>query len=309
MKTAFLFPGQGSQYVGMGKALFENSESARRIFATADQVLGFSISKLCFEGPEDELKRTENAQPALLTVSYAAFVAAKECGIEPDGMAGHSLGEYTALAASGAITFEDALRLVRERGRLMGEAGKATNGGMAAVLSVPKETLSEWIQKTCPGLVELANLNSPGQIVVSGKKEGLDKLAAVVSENKGRFIPLAVSGAFHSSLMQPAAEAYKAVVFSVKFSMPNPLVVANVTAGPIIDASVIPQQLVKHIVSPVRWEETLRYFESEGYTHYIEIGPGKVLSGLVKKTVQSAVIAQVEEVEAAKKVLAILKEV
>lgn len=309
MKTAFLFPGQGSQTVGMGKSLWESSESAKAIFARADEVLGFPLTQLCFEGPEDELKKTENAQPALLTVSYAAYTVLKELGVNPDGMAGHSLGEYSALTASGSIEFEDALRLVRERGRLMGEAARASEGGMAAVLSMDKDTLAQVISEVCPGEVELANLNCPGQIVVSGRKSGLEKLGPEVSARKGRFMPLAVSGAFHSSLMKPAADAFKEVVSKIDFKPPHPTVVANLTAAPINDVSVIPQQLADHIISPVRWEETLRYFSLEGYGCFVEVGSGKVLSGLVKKTLSDVAIVQVEEVEAAKKVLAISKEV
>lgn len=309
MKTAFVFPGQGSQSVGMGKALYESSQTARAIFEEANDTLGFDLTRLMFEGPDDDLKSTENAQPALLTVSYASFRLLKEMGIEPSALAGHSLGEYSALVAADALDFPSALRLVRERGRLMTKAAAESEGQMAAVLSMSADELREVIQRIAPKEVVIANLNSPGQIVISGRKEGILKVTAELAEKKAKVIPLAVSGAFHSFLMQPAADALLPMLYKTPFRRPSVTVIANLTAEPITDADGLPEQLAKHIVSPVRWVETLEYLERMGVTHYVEVGPGKVLSGLVKKTLSSAIIAQVDTEDSAKKVLAILKEV
>jgi len=282
--VAFVFPGQGSQKVGMGKELLEKYPFAREMYEKADNVLGFSLSKLSFEGPEEELTKTENAQVAILTYSIIALKALSEKGIQPAVVAGHSLGEFSALVASGMLSFESALKLVRKRGELMAHADPEKKGGMAAVLGLPAEVVEEVCAEVSrEAYVEPVNYNAPDQVVISGLKEGIAKAEPILKEKGAkRVIVLNVSGAFHSKLMAEAATHFKKVLDETPFSRPNCRVISNVTARE-EDETNIREMLFRQIQSPVRWVESVRYMESLGVSEIVEVGPGAVLTGLVKK--------------------------
>jgi [acyl-carrier-protein] S-malonyltransferase len=287
-KIAFIFPGQGSQEVGMGSDFYEQEETARKRMEQADDILGFKLSELCFHGPEEELRLTVNTQPALFTVSAAILdVLREKMDLVPDYVAGHSLGEYTAFYASGAIPFERGVELVRKRGMFMEEAVPAGIGAMAAVLGMEREDLGEICKSiTSQGkTVELANLNCPGQIVISGTKEGVE-LAGEMAKEKGarRVISLTVSGPFHSSLMEPAARKMEQVLREANdLTDPKIPVVVNVSARAVASKDEMVNALIRQVDSPVLWEDTVRWLINEGVDTFIEIGSGSVLSGLVKK--------------------------
>jgi [acyl-carrier-protein] S-malonyltransferase len=291
MTVAYLFPGQGAQTVGMGKDAYDQNPAARTIFDSADNALGFPLSDLCFNGPEDSLTQTVNTQPAILTASIAMLEASKSVlesmgYAEPSFVAGHSLGEYSALVAAQSISFSDAVQLVRERGRLMQAAGDASEGAMAAVMGMPEETLAKICADTG---VDMANLNSTDQIVISGSKEGIEKAQTLAQENGARrVVALKVSAAFHSSLMDPAVPGMRTALETAKIDTPKVQVIANVTAKPLTNSEEILDELAKQIRSPVQWFRTLQYLKNQGVTTYIEIGPGKVLTGLVKRVIGEA---------------------
>ncbi|HYH03002.1 MAG TPA: ACP S-malonyltransferase [Bacillota bacterium] len=308
-KIAFVYPGQGSQYVGMGKEIYENFPEARAVFDEADNVLGKPVSENCFNGPEELLKDTRNAQPAILTTSVAIHAILKAAGVQPDFVAGHSLGEYSALVASETVNFTQALNLVAERSRLMAQADPEQNGTMAAVLGLSRETLAECLQTAvATGKVEAANFNCPGQIVISGTKSGIGKMQELVSAKGGKFIPLAVSGPFHSSFMKPAAEQFRPFLEQAEWRQPSVTLIANVDARP-MTKEVIVDNLYRQIFSSVLWEDIVTYLSNAGVEVFVEVGPGKVLSGLIKKTVKGIKILNCEDSESIKKALAILKEV
>jgi len=310
-KTAFLFPGQGSQSVGMGKQLADEHEVVRRYFEKADERLAFPLSDIIFNGPAETLKRTENTQPALLTTSIAVLSLLQEHGIEADYAAGHSLGEYSALVAAGAIAFDDAVYAVRKRGLFMEEAVPAGEGTMAAVLGMEKEELSLVTKEVTEGghLVQLANLNCPGQIVISGMARGVEK-AVKLAKEKGarRVIPLEVSGPFHSDLMKPAADQLRSVLDDITISDANLPVIANVTAKEVVKAAEIRDKLIEQLYSPVLWEDTVRRLLDLGVDTFIEIGAGNVLSGLVKKVERRAKTFVVTDKDSLNKTVHQLKE-
>lgn len=303
-KIAFVFPGQGAQAVGMGKDLFEANQAAKHVFERADRVIGGGLVELIFNGPEEMLKRTYHTQPALLTVSTAFLEAFRESGISPDYVAGHSLGEYSALVAAGAIEFEDALRTVRSRGQFMEEAVPDGQGAMAAVLGAEREALAELCRIVTKeaGTVEMANINCPGQIVVSGSKEGVQ---AVVDRGKEagakRVIPLEVSGPFHSSLMNPAAGRMLKVISGLQVKRPAVPVIANVTAKPCEDTDEIKQLLVEQVVSPVLWEDSVQWLLGQGVRTFIELGSGTVLAGLIKKIDRTVEVVSINSLDSLEK--------
>jgi len=284
-----MFPGQGSQEPGMGRDVYEQSAAARRLFDRADAVLGFALSRLCFEGPPDELSRTVNAQPALFATSLALLAAAKESGglgHEPAFVAGHSLGEYTALAAAGALEFEAGLRLVRTRGEVTQAAADTAPGGMAAVLGLDEETMAAVCADAGVGL---CNINSPGQIVIGGRHQALERACALALERGARrAIPLEVTGAFHTSLMEPAAAAMREAVAAAGLRAPQVPVVLNREASAVSDPDTIADELVTQLTHPVRWQQCVEYMAAQGATEFVEIGPGRVLTGLVKRIVPGA---------------------
>ncbi len=297
-QLAFIFPGQGSQQVGMGAALARTYPIADAVFQEADAALGRALSQLCFGGPEDALKQTENTQLAILTCSVATLRVIKECGITPSAVAGHSLGEYSALVAAGILDFADALRLVRARANLMAEAGETQQGTMAAILGMDIAHLQQLCDET-EGTVNIANYNCPGQLVISGEVAAINQVVSLAKVEIGarrcRLLP--VSGAFHSPLMAPAQQKFRSVLDTVAFQPPQVDIVMNVTGAFATDAANIKQLLFQQITEPVQWEKTLRTIEKTGITHFVEVGPGKVLSGLVKRTLSESRAVNVEDIK------------
>jgi [acyl-carrier-protein] S-malonyltransferase len=290
LKTSFLFPGQGSQFVGMGRELAQQSGVAKKVFEEADEILNAPLSRICFEGPEDELRQTQNTQPAIFTHSIALLrVMDARPGEAFQAAAGHSLGEYSAYVAAGSLTFEDGLRLVRRRGELMLTAGLDRPGTMAAVLGLDPHTLMGILAET-PGVVVPANLNSPGQVVISGE---VSAVTAAMEKCKQagakRVIPLDVSGAFHSPLMEGAAQGLAEALRSVVISPSRVPVYANASAAPVTDPERIRESLAAQLLSPVRWEDTIRAMMADGFGRFVEVGPGRVLSGLARSIDRGAV--------------------
>jgi [acyl-carrier-protein] S-malonyltransferase len=286
IKAAFIFPGQGSQSVEMGKDLYNNFKVAKEVFEEACDSIHFDLKKLCFEGPKQELEHTFNTQPALLTVSIAAYrVLLEECGLKADFMAGHSLGEYSALTASESIGFADAVKLVRFRGKVMSEAAGKSTGKMAAILGLSRDVVKAVIEDVRgDGVLTAANYNCPGQIIISGHKETVKKAMEVLKEKGAkRAIRLAVSGPFHSELMQDAAEKLQLHLDNLEFKEPKCTVYSNVTAKPYSSAAEIAPLLVRQIKSPVMWEDTVNDMIKEDANIFVELGSGRVLSGLIKR--------------------------
>jgi [acyl-carrier-protein] S-malonyltransferase len=308
MKIAFLFPGQGSQAVGMGRAFAEASPAAAAVWSRADDALGFRISRLCFEGPEDELGLTANTQPAILTASVAAAAVLSERGIAPDLCAGHSLGEYSALVVTGALGFADAVRLVRKRGEFMQEAVPVGTGAMAALMGIDVETAERACVEAARGeVVNVANINSPGQIVIAGHRAAVERAiaaAAALGGKKGVLLP--VSAPFHSALMKPAADRLAGELDGMTVHAPRVPVVRNVDAGLTATADDVKPFLVRQVASPVRWTDCLAALAREGATTWLEVGPGRVLTGLLKRTVEGARGHAVEDPESLEKAAAAL---
>ena len=296
---AFLFPGQGSQHAGMGKDLAENFPVARQVFEEANDALGVDLASLCFNGPEEDLKLTANTQPAILTTSIAALrVLETEIGIAPNCAAGHSLGEYSALVCAGALNFADAVRIVRQRGTFMQEAVPLGTGAMAAILGLDKETLERVCQDAALGqVVSPANFNSAGQVVIAGNTEAVDRAMNLAKEHGAkRALPLPVSAPFHCSLMIPAGERLADVLADIKVGDMTVPVITNVEATPNQDASRVCQLLVDQVSAPVLWEDTIACMIKLDVERYIEIGPGKVLAGLVKRMAKDSTIQNVQNV-------------
>jgi len=303
MKAAYVFPGQGSQWVGMGLDLYQNYDAARAVFEQADKALGFSLSRLCFEGPEEELTRTVNAQPAIVTVSFACLEASRslDSGLPPASfVAGHSLGEYTALAAAGVLDFATAVYLARERGRLMHQAGEITPGGMAAIIGLDEAPLAEVCQQSG---TRIANINCPGQIVISGAKGKLAQAIEMVKEKGAhRAIPLQVSGAFHTQLMQPAVDGMAEVMATLSFSNPTIPIIGNTTARPLTTAEAVKEELLTQLCNCVQWQRSIEYMVGDGVSTFIEIGPGRVLAGLIKRIDRGVKIINIGDAEAVKNI-------
>ena len=311
MSVAWLFPGQGTQVVGMGKALYEASAQAREVFDRADQALGWKLSSLCFEGPESDLTLTKNTQPAIVTASIAALAALREAHPElapPAFAAGHSLGEYSALVAAGALALEDAVRLVHLRGKAMQEAVPPGNGAMAAIMGGDADQLRNLSGDAAEGgVVAPANFNAPGQVVIAGEKDAVERAMKLAQERKLKAIPLKVSAPFHCALMAPAAKAVKEALKSVSLSAPEFPVISNVEAKPNSDADRIAELLVRQIDAPVLWDASVRAMADGGVDLALEIGPGKVLAGLVKRIDKRISVVAVGDPEGVTKALESLK--
>jgi len=295
MKTALLFAGQGSQAVGMGRELCEKHDVCRRLFARADEVLGRDIQKICFEGPEAVLTKTDNAQPGIFLTSLACLEALKSQvpNLGFDATAGLSLGEFTALTAADAVSFDDGLRMVQLRGRFMQEACDSTNGGMASILGMGDAALAEVCREAG---VDIANINSPGQVVISGDKEKIAK-AVELAKARGakRAIPLVVAGAYHSRLMESAKIKVAEALASLPMREPKVPVVSNVSARPAGSVAETKDLLVRQVTSSVRWCESMQWLVSQGFTRFIELGPGNVLSGLMKRISKDVEILNVND--------------
>ncbi len=292
---ALLFPGQGSQIVGMGKEFYDNFSIVKQIFQKADEKLNFPISKIIINGPEEELQLTENTQPAILTVSYSIFrVLQDEFNVDFKSFkyfAGHSLGEYSALVSNGSLDFDDAIYLLHERGKAMQKAVPIGKGSMIAVLGSKIEEINKLLmdyKNTNQGICEIANDNADGQVILSGEKIVVESFQQFLRENKIKSIPLKVSAPFHCSLMKAASDTMRDKINNTNFKKPNLEIISNVTASPENDPIKIKQLLIKQIYSSVKWRESILKISSAGVSNFIEIGPGKVLSGMVKRTIKNA---------------------
>ncbi|HVB25554.1 MAG TPA: ACP S-malonyltransferase [Ktedonobacteraceae bacterium] len=338
-QVAFLFPGQGSQTVGMGADAFSASPAAKSIFETVDAALGFSLSNLCFQGPEETLRETINAQPAIITVSLALLAAMQESlspthtfsawssPLVPSYTAGHSVGEYAALVAAGVLDLKDAVQLVRERGRLMHHEGTVCPGGMAAVIGMDAEALEKACQQataeasasetgeaesTHPGMgkVIVANFNAPGQIVISGEQHALEiAMERAKAGGAKRVIPLAVSGAFHSPVMQPAARMLAQAIRVTALRNTSIPIISNISATPLTTAEAISEELAQQIASPVQWTRTIEYLINAGITVFIEIGPGQALTGMVKRIAKGVTMLTISSMADIEKAVARIQEI
>jgi [acyl-carrier-protein] S-malonyltransferase len=298
-ETAFVFPGQGSQYAGMGKDVYEAYPAARKVFHDVDEALGFEISKLCFEGPDDQLKLTENTQPAILAVSSAIHAVLEELGAtRRDVVAGHSLGEYSAIVSVGGLTPAEAAKIVRMRGRFMQEAVPVGTGGMAALIGPSADDARAICEEAAQGeVVSVANINAPGQIVIAGTKSGIER-AIDVAKKRGvrRALPLPVSAPFHCALMEPAAARLRPILDEAPFKDLWVALVSNVDASPIGTATAVRNALLRQVASPVRWVESVQKMISMGVKRFVEIGPGNVLTGLIKRIDASVELVNVSDV-------------
>jgi [acyl-carrier-protein] S-malonyltransferase len=303
-RTGFIFPGQGSQYVGMGKEFYDQFRVAKEVFEEADDTLRFSISILCFQGPEEELRLTENTQPAILTTSIAALkVLQTEKGINPQFAAGHSLGEYSALVASGALRFAEAVQTVRLRGKFMQEAVPVGEGAMAAILGMEREEVEKLCEEAAAGeVLSPANFNCPGQIVIAGHLKAVHRAIEKVKQNGKRAVLLPVSAPFHSPLMKPAGARLEKALEEISVRDLNVPVVTNVEAEINTSKEKVKDLLVAQVSSPVRWEESMRRMIKEGVEQVLEIGPGKVLSGLMKRIDSTVGTGNLEDLQTLKKI-------
>jgi [acyl-carrier-protein] S-malonyltransferase len=303
--TAFVFPGQGAQFAGMGKDLSENFPVARQIFAEADDALNEHLSRLCFEGPEEDLKLTANTQPAILTHSIAALhVLQQETGLSPQVAAGHSLGEYSALVCAGALSFADAVKTVRKRGQFMQEAVPVGEGAMAAILGLDNDVLQKICSSAAQGeVVAPANFNSTGQIVIAGHSAAVNRACELAKERGAkRALPLPVSAPFHCALMQPAADRLAEVLAQLAVGDMLCPVVSNVEATPNQESSRVVELLVRQVCAPVQWTDSVQTMVDLGVSRFVELGPGKTLSGLIKRLASDAELQNVEDCDSLKKI-------
>lgn len=309
IKTAFVFPGQGSQFVGMGKDFAENCTEAKAIFQEADDCVGCALSDMCFNGPEEELKLTVNTQPAILTTSIAILKLVEKEGITADFVAGHSLGEYSALVTAESLAFQDAVKIVRQRGAFMQEAVPPGAGTMAAIMGLTIEKVEEICREASgQGVVEPANYNSPVQIVVAGSVKGVEKVVEIAKrEGAKRTVMLPVSGPFHSSLLKPASLRLKEAMEKINIAPAKIPVVANITAEQETEPHIIRKNLIAQVSGAVRWQQSVEKLQSLGVKRYIEIGPGKVLNGLIKKIDKTAEIYNIGDVDSFTKTISIIK--
>lgn len=296
-KVAFVFPGQGTQYLGMGKDVYEQSEKARKIFDRMFQVLDFDLKTVMFEGTEEELKQTKNTQPAIVALSLVLTELVKEKGLQPDYVAGHSVGEYTAYGAAGILSLEEVLQLTAMRGKIMSEVSEKVDGTMAAVLGMDADKIEE-ILTEMPGIVEAVNFNEPKQTVIAGEKVAVQEACLALKEaGAKRALPLAVSGPFHSSLMKEAGEKLKAEAEKYNFQITDIKLVANTTAKVLNTPEEVKEEIYHQSFGPVHWIKTIEYFASMGVDTIYEIGPGRVLSGLIKKINKEIVVKNIERLE------------
>ena len=312
-KVAFVFPGQGSQKVGLCKDFYESYACAKKVFEEADDALGFSITKMCFEGPEEDLRLTKYTQPAILTCSVAALAVMREHGLECEAAGGHSLGEYSALVAADVMRLQDAVVAVHKRGEFMQEAVPVGEGAMAAVMGLtPDEIVAicQNVEAECGEEVQAVNFNCPGQVVIAGATKAVDKASeALKAAGAKRAIPLPVSAPFHSTLMKPAAERLKEVLDKIEFRDAKFPVFSNVTAEPVVKAEEIRALLVKQAASPVKWEMSMHRMIKDGFDTFVEVGPGKVLTGFTRKIDRAMNALNVEDMTSLEKTLAYFKEV